>query len=116
MACQLSPDPSGVRDFLTSTGAAVTVIVESDSGGVHIIAATLNSAPLPVDADGKVPWTAVQGTNLLDLAFAGPDPDEVFRIQEDCGAGDSQTLTTWKLQAGGGFPGGPTRAFRIHAA
>jgi hypothetical protein len=116
MACHLTPDPSGIRDFLVTSGAQVTIIADSDSGLVRIIAATLNSAAQQVDSCGKATWQAVEGNNLLDLAFAGPDPDEVFRIKEDYGGGNTQILTTWKLQSGGGVPGGPARAFRIYAA
>ena len=115
MSYQLTPDPSGLRDFLTTAGAQVTVFAESDSGLVRIIAATLNSTVQQVDPNGKASWQAVPGNNLLDLAFAGPDPDEVFRIQSQCGGGGALTLSTWKLQSGNGIPGGPSRAFRIYA-
>jgi hypothetical protein len=111
MSYQLTPDPSGLRDFVTTAGAQVTVFADSDSGLVRIISATLNSTAQQVDPNGKATWQAVQGNNLLNLAFAGPDPDEVFRIQSQCG----QTLCTWKLQSGNGIPGGPSRAFRIYA-
>src|SRR5947209_7343463 len=111
MPCSLTPDPAGIRDFLVAPAAQVTMFADSDSGTVQIVAATLNSTAQQVDDTGNVTWTAATGINLLDLAFAGSDPDEVFRIKEDCGGGNSQILTTWKLQAGGGFPGGPTRAF-----
>jgi hypothetical protein len=116
MTNQLAPDPSGVRDFLVPAGTQVTIFAESDSGLVRIVAATLNSAAQPVDDGGKATWKAVAGNNLLDLAFAGPDPHEIFRIAEDCGEGNTRILSTWKLQPGEGIPGGPARAFRIYAA
>jgi hypothetical protein len=114
MTFHLKPDASGMRDFLVTAGAQVTIVAESDSGLVRITAATLNGAAQQVDASGKASWQARKGSNLLDVAFAGPDPDEEFRIKEDAG-GSTQVLSTWKLQAGNGAPGGPTRAFRIYA-
>jgi hypothetical protein len=113
--CQLKPDPTGDFDFLTATGAKVTVFVDSGSGDVHLTAATLDGAALVVNAD-KTSFTAAVGTNHLNLAFVAADPDEVFRITEDCGGGDSRRLANWRLQASTTQPGGPTRAFRIHAS
>lgn len=114
MSCQLTPDTSGVVDFRTFTGAQVKIFAESDSGTVRIVAATFNDAPAPVSG-GIATVTAVAGINLLNLAFAGADPTEEFRIREDCGA-SSQRLALWRLEATPIAAGGPTRAFQIHAA
>ena len=113
---QLSPDPSGQYHFLTTKGAQVSIFAESDSGTVHIVGATLNGTPQQVDANGKVTFTAVQGRNLLDLAFVGADPTEDFRVKEDCGGGKSQVLDTWRLQPTPTKPGGPTKMYRIYAS
>jgi hypothetical protein len=113
---QLTPDPSGIRDFLVAAGAQVTISAGSDSGLIRILGATLNGAPQQPDGGGKLMWRAAQGTNLLNVAFAGPDPDELFRIEENGAAGSTQVLAAWKLAPGGGVPGGLTRAFRIYAA
>jgi hypothetical protein len=88
--------------------------VDSDSGDVHLNAATLAGAPLAVAGD-RTTFTTVAGTNQLNLGFTAADPDETFRIKEDCGGGASQVLANWRLQANATQPGGPTRAFRIHA-
>ena len=108
MACNLIPDVSGTVDFLTTTGALVKVLVESNSATVHIVAATFNSAPTPVSG-GTVTFVAVAGTNLLSLALAGSDPAEDYQVKEDCGTGSSNVMGT------GSLLDGPTRGFRIHA-
>ena len=116
MSCQLSPDDSGQFNFLTSTGAQITVC--AGGGNVHIDAATLNGNGLTPDADGKVAFTAVAGRNLLNLDFSGPDPEEEFPIQEVCdaAAGTTQDLLTRRHQPTSIKPGGPTKLLRINAS
>ena len=114
MACQLTADVTHIFDFTAVTGARVTVFVDSDSGAVHLTAATLDGAPLAVAGD-RTSFTTAAGTNQLNLGFVAADPDETFRIKEDCGGGSSQLLANWRLQPSQVEPGGPTRAFRIHA-
>jgi hypothetical protein len=117
LVCQLSKEnPPGVYDFVAVTGAQMTVFAESDSGLVRIVAGTLNGTPVPVDADGNASFTAIAGVNLLNLAFVGPDPNEDFRIKEDCQGGDSQQLASWRIHATPPIPGGPSRAFQIYAS
>ena len=116
MPCQLRSDPTGDFDFLTTTGAQITVLVDSDSGTVMLTAATLEGNALVVNAAGKISFQAAAGRNHLDLAFAGADPDEEFRIKEDCGDGSSNLMATWRLRPSVTEPGDPTRAFRIHAS
>lgn len=117
MACQLTRDPADANQFNTATGARVTLFVESDSGTVRIIAASLDGAPVALNADGTVTFpAAVAGWSILGLAFAAADPSEVFRIKENCGGGNSQLLLTWRLEPTPIDPGGPARQIRIHAA
>jgi len=115
VACQLTPDPTGVNEFNTATGAKPTLFADSDSGTVNIVAATSNGAAVALNADGSVTFTAAAGLNIFDLAFAGSDPTEVFRIKENCG-GSSQLLVNWRLTATPIDPGGPSREIRVHAA
>ena len=104
--------PTGPSDFSAAGGASITIFVDSDSGTVHLTAATLNGNSIPLDANEKAAFTCSDPTNFLDMAFVGSDPTELFRIKEDCGTGTSQVLRTWRLLAE--VPGGPTTTLRIH--
>jgi len=104
-------------DFFTvNEDTQITVFADSVSGTVKLINATLNGKPLPVDANAKTTFQAIAGRLILNMAFVGSDPDEVFGIKEDCGGGNSQLLANWRLQpSAAGDPGAPTKAFTITA-
>ena len=108
MACQLAKDPSGTVDFVTSTDAQITVLIQSASATARITAATLNGTPFALTG-GNAVFKAVAGRNNLDLALAGSNPSEDFELREDCGGGATSLMAT------GNFQNGPTKGFRIHA-
>lgn len=122
MPCQLTPSagepaiipgtPSGPSSFDGSQKTKITIFADSDSGTVHVTAAHLNGANLPLDANSKASFDVIVGLNILRMAFVGSDPDEVFRINEDCGDGTSTTLRTWRLRVA--VPGGATTQITIN--
>jgi hypothetical protein len=123
MACKLSPhagsiafDPgnpaaNGPTDFDSAKDAQITVFVDSDSGTVHLGAASLNGVSFALDANGNAAFKASNPVNALGMGFLGGVPGEVFRIKEDCGAGASQVLRTWAFDVAN-----PTTEIRIHAS
>ncbi len=121
MPCKLTPKlpiPPLLADphaFTAPAGQDVTVFADSDSKTVRISGATLSGAPIVPDAQDRVTFQPEKGFNLLELAFVGSDPNEVFRVKEDCGGGQSQTLIPWRLQATPTESGGPTLPLRIYA-
>jgi hypothetical protein len=124
LACKLIPaagspppkpgQPSGPDTFSAKKGDQITIFADSNSGTARLIAAHLNGKDVPVDANFKATFTVSAPISILSMAFAGSDPDEVFRIQEDCGDGTAHTLRTWRLKAL--VPGGPTTEITINAA
>jgi hypothetical protein len=108
------PPPSGPDTFSAAKGDQITIFADSDSGTARLIAADLNGANVPLDANFKATFDVPAGANIFSMAFAGSDPDEIFRIQEDCGDGSAHTLRTWRLRAL--VPGGPTTQITINAA
>ena len=107
------PPPSGPNVFNAAKDAEITVFADSDSGTVHLIAADLNGVKVSLDVNFRATFKVSPGGNILSMTFVGSDPDEIFRIEEDCGGGNSPILRTWRLKPV--VPGGPTTQITIHA-
>lgn len=108
------PPPSGPDTFSATKDDEITIFADSDSGTAHLTAADLNGANITLDPNFKAKFKVLAGVNILSMAFAGSDPDEIFRIQEDCKDGSAHTLRTWRLKPL--VPGGPTTQITINAA
>jgi hypothetical protein len=84
MACQLHKDPTGSHKFLASTGANVSLRVESDSSLAKLTAARLHGESIPVQNDSSLSFKVDSGMNIFFLTIISPNAN-------DCGSGSSQT-------------------------
>lgn len=117
MPCVMSKDPTGTYDAKTTTAATPTVFVESDaSPTASVVAATLNTKAMPVDANGRVSLSGfLPADNVLTLVIVGVQANDDVHLTEACPEGTTQRL---KRKFAGAAPGGanPIIGFTIHAS
>lgn len=111
MSCQLRPSPTGIRLFLTTAGATITLFIESDSTLAKLAGATWNDNPLTVTNDASITFTAAAGINVLLITVVSPDVADTIQVFEDCGDDSQQKLDEYAYN-----PSDPARAYRIAAA
>jgi len=107
MACQISPDPTGINRFQAPSGATLTLCIDSTSGLAHLTNADLNDNPIPVN-DPCVTFTIVAGANLLEIAVISPDNNDTITVSEDCGDGTKNQIDQYPYD-----PGDPARGYTI---
>jgi len=95
MACGLQRDGSLKHDFTSKAGTAVTVKASAESGNAGIASALFNGSKLTIQADGSIQFTIVAGLNLVNLGILAP-PNDIVRVLEDCGGGETQVLEKFK--------------------
>jgi hypothetical protein len=114
MACNLRSDTTGTFDVLGAAGDAPIVFLSAPPTA-RITAATLNGAPLDIDAHGHVSLKALNaGTNPLNLVIEGIQEGDLVMLAEAC---DDASTCDLRGKRAGAAPGGanPIMNFRIHA-
>ena len=108
MACQISPDPTGINVFQAPAGVPLTLCISSSSGLAHLTAANLNGANIPVN-DPCVTFTLVKEPNLLLITVVSPDNNDTITVSEDCGDGTKNAIDQYQYD-----PQDPARGYRIN--
>jgi hypothetical protein len=108
MACQISPDPTGIKEFQASSGVQLKLCISSSSGLAHLTAANLNDNDIPVN-DPCVDFTLVPGPNLLEITVVTPDNNDTITVFEPCGDGTKRTIDQYQID-----PQDPAHGFTIN--
>ena len=91
MACSLEKDASGKYDFTAQNHATPTIKVTAN-GNARFVAARFNHTDLPIQNGDTTSFTVDLGVNILKLVIAVANPNDIIKILEDCGGGQTQVL------------------------